>query len=112
MEKFYFKRYGIEVGSAGNPDELIVELERLSDADPFCVEYHLKNGHIVDWLMYIGETESAKSLKHVVNPKEAVKKLKSVTRGSGAKKNMGIPEKKETASGRTESRSTAKAKKL
>lgn len=77
MNRFYFVSYDREVGSAVDVDELISEMERLSNEDPMCVEYHLKNGHIVEWLVYIGEHETAKKLKGVKNPSDAVKILKS-----------------------------------
>lgn len=78
MNKFYFVSYDREVGSAGNMDELISELERLSREDPMCVEYHLENGHIVEWLVYIGENEKAGKLKGVKRSSDAVKILKGV----------------------------------
>lgn len=75
MNRFYFVSYDREVGSAENVDELISEMERLSNEDPSCVEYHLGNGHIVEWLVYIGEQEKAKKLKGVKNTSDAVKIL-------------------------------------
>ncbi len=92
MNRFYFVSYDREVGSAVDLDELISEMERISKENPMCVEYHLKNGHIVEWLVYIGEHETAKKLKGVKNPSDAVKILK------GSKANSQAADKKPSSS--------------
>ncbi|MEM0068602.1 MAG: hypothetical protein QXZ23_10310 [Saccharolobus sp.] len=76
MEPFYFKSYDKVVGIAHDVKELEKEMERLSKADPACVEWHLKEGHIVSWLNYIGEKGLAEILKGVGNVKEALSRIK------------------------------------
>ncbi len=72
MEPFYFKSYDKVVGAAYNANELEMEIERLSKIDQGCVEWHLKQGHIVNWLNYIGEKRLAKMLSDVTDVKEAL----------------------------------------
>jgi hypothetical protein len=63
MEKFYFKSYDVTIGEASNLYELERELRRLSKEFPRAVEYHLREGHIVQWLTSAGETEIAEEMK-------------------------------------------------
>ena len=73
MEPFYFKSYDRIVGKAETPVELLNEMKRLENTDPFCVEYHVREGHISNWLKGSGrpdlavKTESAKDPKVVIN---------------------------------------------
>lgn len=60
------------MGKAGDVNSLLTELERLSKEDPNCVSWHLKEGHLVQWLTYIGENGLAEMLKGVGEPGEAV----------------------------------------
>lgn len=76
MEPFYFKSYEKVVGIAHDTKELERELERLSKIDPACVEWHLKEGHIVSWLNYIGEKGLAEMLKGVNSIKEAIARVR------------------------------------
>ncbi|MCI2415194.1 MAG: hypothetical protein MPF33_08165 [Candidatus Aramenus sp.] len=76
MEPFYFKSYERVVGKAGDVKELERELERLSKEDSACVEWHLKEGHIVAWLNYIGERGLAEMLKGVTSAKEALARVR------------------------------------
>ena len=96
MDKFYFKSYGIEIGSASDLKELKREIKRLSEIDSLCVEYHLKEGHLSSWLLYIGEPEASEKIKGVrtinelkkqlgIETKPAVKSVKNST-GSGVNK--------------------------
>ncbi len=76
MEPFYFKSYDKVVGIAHDVKELEAEIERLGKTDSACVEWHLKEGHIVSWLNYIGERGLAEMLKGVNNVKEALARIK------------------------------------
>ncbi|WP_338604156.1 hypothetical protein V6M85_05805 [Sulfolobus tengchongensis] len=76
MEPFYFKSYDKTIGIAHDVNELEKEIERLSKVDPACVEWHLKEGHIVSWLNYIGEKGLAEMLKGVTNVTEALTRIK------------------------------------
>ncbi|BFI73844.1 uncharacterized protein SSO10704 [Nanoarchaeota archaeon] len=70
-EPFYFKSFDKIVGVAKDVEELKKEIARLLYIDPKVVEYHLKEGHIVKWLEYIGENELAKKLRKVTDPIKA-----------------------------------------
>ncbi|ARM76137.1 hypothetical protein [Acidianus manzaensis] len=76
MEPFYFKSYDKVIGTAHNIKELESEVERLSKEDPEALQYHLKEGHIVSWLNYIGERGLAEILKGVTEPEEAISRIK------------------------------------
>ncbi|MEM4096148.1 MAG: hypothetical protein QXO43_03895 [Metallosphaera sp.] len=92
MEPFYFKSYEKVIGQARNVNDLETELIRLSKEDPACVEYHLKEGHIVAWLNYIGEKGLAEILKGVSNPKEALSRIvefKAIQRSRSRTKKFG-----------------------
>ena len=70
-EPFYFKSFDRVVGVAHNISELRSEFERLMNTDPKALEYHLREGHIVQWLEYIGEVELARRLIGISDPKTA-----------------------------------------
>ncbi|MGC8566320.1 MAG: hypothetical protein ACP5I6_03995 [Caldisphaera sp.] len=74
-EPFLFKSFDKVIGIAHNLNELKNEMERLSNLDPSAVNYHLKEGHIVNWLKYLGEEEIAKKLEGIDNVKEALNVL-------------------------------------
>lgn len=76
MEPFYFKSYERVIGIAHNLEELKKEIERLVKEDPAALEYHLKEGHIVSWLLYIGEKGLAEILKDVKDPQEALSRIR------------------------------------
>ncbi len=71
IEPFYFKSYDKVVGVAHNVNELQNEIKRLMVKDPACVEYHLREGHIVQWLEYINENQLSKKLQGIDNPRKA-----------------------------------------
>ncbi len=76
MEPFYFKSYDRVIGKASDLKELERELERLSKEDPACVEWHLKEGHLVAWLNYIGEKGLAEMLRGVTSVREALARVR------------------------------------
>jgi hypothetical protein len=76
LEPFYFMSYDKRIGIARSVNELIAEMTRLAKDDPGALEYHLREGHIVEWLYYIGEGEIASQLKSVTAIHEALAKLK------------------------------------
>jgi len=65
MEPFLFKKYDEVIGEAHDLDSLKRELRRLKTENPQAVEYHLREGHIANWLSYIGETGLADRLRGV-----------------------------------------------
>ena len=66
MEPFYFRSYYHCIkGVAHNKKELEIELNRLKEVDPGCVQYHLDQKHISNWLRSIGEKEMADNLETV-----------------------------------------------
>jgi len=71
-EPFYFKSYDKVIGIAHDVHELKNEIERLMQVDAKALEYHLSEGHIVQWLNYIGEKELASKLMGVKDPKDAL----------------------------------------
>ncbi|WP_054857807.1 hypothetical protein [Vulcanisaeta sp. JCM 16159] len=91
-EPFYFKSFDRVIGIARNVEELKSELERLINVDPKALEYHLREGHIVQWLVYIGEVELAKRLIGVGDPKRA---LEIVSEYLSSRGREGKPEEKE-----------------
>jgi len=76
MEPFYFKSYDRVIGIAHDIRELEKEMERLVKEDPPALEYHLREGHIVSWLNYIGEVGLAEVLRGVSDPKEALARVR------------------------------------
>ena len=72
MEPFYFTSYDRVIGTARDVRELDKEMKRLAREDRACLEYHLENGHIVSWLVYVNEPELAKDLEGVKTVEEAV----------------------------------------
>lgn len=71
VQPFYFKSYDKIIGIARNTTELHKELTRLADVDPAALEYHVKEGHIAQWLAYANELELAKELKGVKSIEQA-----------------------------------------
>ena len=72
---FYFKRYDIVIGKAENVEELEKELERLRIEDPYAVLYHIKEGHISNWLVSIGMKELADAIKPSMTIEETINVL-------------------------------------
>jgi len=82
-EPFYFKSYDRVIGVAHDVKELASEMERLAKEDPAALEYHLREGHIVAWLNYIGEARLAEALRGVSDPREAVSRVKAFLSSGG-----------------------------
>lgn len=112
MEPFYFRSYYYCVkGVAHDRKELESEMKRLKDVDPGCIQYHLGQRHISNWLRSIGESDLAdrmetadtvdKALAVLSKPKSAArtKKPSATERTSTARS---------TATGRQTSRKSAK----
>jgi len=76
MEPFYFTSYGRIVGKASDIQSLRAEMERLAKDDPGCLSWHLAEGHISQWLNYIGERGLAEMLKGVSDPGEAIARIR------------------------------------
>ncbi|MEJ2774874.1 hypothetical protein DDW09_00980 [Sulfolobus sp. SCGC AB-777_L09] len=76
MEPFYFKSYDRVVGVAHNEKELESEIKRIGAVDPACVNWHLEQGHIVQWLRYIGNNTLAEMLKDVKDYREALARIR------------------------------------
>ena len=98
-EPFYFKSFDKVIGVAHNLDELRREFERLINDDPKALEYHLKEGHIVQWLEYIGEIELARRLVGVNDLKTAYEIMNNYLT-----KNKDIMTKEETPKNQSRSR--------
>ncbi len=75
MEPFYFKKYDETIGIACDINDLKKEIQRLKVENPLSVEYHLREGHIVQWLNYIGEKKAASELAGINDIDGALKIL-------------------------------------
>ena len=62
---FYFKSYDRTIGVGHDVKELNSELRRLAIQDRASVDYHLRAGHIVEWLYSVNEIELAEELDGV-----------------------------------------------
>jgi len=82
-EPFYFKSFNNVIGIAHNVTELETELARLINVDKEAVKYHLREGHIVQWLRYIGEGELAERLTNVTEPEQALQVVRDYLSGKG-----------------------------
>lgn len=88
VQPFYFKSYNEIIGTAMNVGELEKEIRRLAKENPTALEYHLRQGHIVDWLNHSSEKDVAALLKGV----ESVEELQNkVTTYMNDKQNLGGP---------------------
>ncbi|MEM1627187.1 MAG: hypothetical protein QXV69_07960 [Sulfolobaceae archaeon] len=76
VEPFYFKSYDRVVGIAHDERELEREIMRIGATDPACVNWHLKEGHIVAWLKYIGNNTLAEMLRGVSDYREALARIR------------------------------------
>jgi hypothetical protein len=72
---FYFKSYGAVIGIARDLTDLERELVRLAQENPRAVEYHLKEGHIMQWLADLNERELARQLEGEYSVKQAQAKI-------------------------------------
>jgi hypothetical protein len=70
-QPFYFKSYNKTIGVARNLNDLQGELARLAKENPEAVVYHLREGHIVQWLSHTNEKELAEQLKDVKSIEQA-----------------------------------------
>ena len=61
-QPFYFKSFDRVIGVARDEVELLGEVKRLSAQDPKALEYHVSQGHISEWLRYIGRDDLASYL--------------------------------------------------
>ncbi|WP_054844400.1 hypothetical protein [Vulcanisaeta souniana] len=75
-EPFYFKSFDRVIGVAHDLEELRSEFNRLLGIDPRALEYHLREGHIVQWLTYIGENELAARLTGGERSKDSIRSNK------------------------------------
>ena len=62
-QPFYFRSFERVIGVAHDEAELLAEVKRLSAQDPKALEYHVSQGHIVEWLRYIGRDDLASFLE-------------------------------------------------
>ena len=72
MEPFYFKSYDRIVGKAETYAELLSEMKRLENTDPYCVEYHVREGHISTWLKVSGRPDLAVKIEGAKDPKVVI----------------------------------------
>ncbi|MGC8516067.1 MAG: hypothetical protein ACP5OC_08050 [Thermoplasmata archaeon] len=79
-EPFYFKRYDMVIGKAVNTEELRKELERLKTEDPYAVLYHIKEGHISNWLVSIDRKDLANAIKPSMTIDETIEVLSGHSR--------------------------------
>lgn len=77
MEPFYFKSYDRIVSKAETPTELLSEMKKLENTDPFCVEYHVREGHISTWLKGSGRPDLAVKIESVGDPKVVINILEA-----------------------------------
>lgn len=83
-EPFYFKSFNRVIGIAHDLEELRSEFNRLLGIDQRALEYHLREGHIVQWLAYIGENELAARLTGVSDPRTAYEVISNYITKSGS----------------------------
>jgi hypothetical protein len=76
MDNFYFKKYDEIIGTASNKEEFIKEITRLSKTEPECVNYHLREGHVSQWLDYMGYSDTSEKIKNVKDANTAFIVLK------------------------------------
>ncbi|EHP70125.1 hypothetical protein MetMK1DRAFT_00006270 [Metallosphaera yellowstonensis MK1] len=92
VEPFYFKSYDRVVGVARDERELETEIMRIGSQDPACVNYHLREGHIVSWLNYVGNRTLAEMLKGVSDYREALARMRDYFVMTGEKaKSKDVP---------------------
>lgn len=75
MEPFYFKSFERVIGIACDVPGLYYTIKCLSVYDKAAVEYHLKEGHIADWLDYAGENEISELIRNSKSVDEVIKIL-------------------------------------
>jgi tetratricopeptide (TPR) repeat protein len=73
---FYFKKDNKILVASNNIDELIWAIDRLKRENPDIVAYHLKQGHIQEWLANsLGEPELSTLLLDIEDPNKAYNKI-------------------------------------
>ncbi len=72
MEPFYFKSYDKTLGRANNLEELYSMMQEIEKTDPSSLKYHLENGNIYTWLLYIKKKQLAQQLKNISEPEKAI----------------------------------------
>jgi len=88
MESFLFKKYDEVIGEAHDVNSLKQELRRLKVENPQAAEYHLREGHIVNWLNYIGETALAEKLRGVSDIDTAISIIEGERKGLETKEQV------------------------
>lgn len=86
MEPFYFKSFERVIGIACDVPGLYYSIMCLSKYDKAAVEYHLKQGHIADWLDYIGEHELSQLIRKTKSVEDAIEILEAYLKKYGTKK--------------------------
>ncbi len=76
MEPFYFKSFDRVIGISCDLPGLYYTMNCLLFYDRAAIEYHIKQGHIANWLDYIGEHELSALIKGAKNSEEALEILK------------------------------------
>lgn len=79
MEKYgllYFNLFGSVVGVVHNEDELYEVMEQISKINPAVLDYYLKEGNIVQWLIRRGNYMLAGMLKGVTDWRTALSIIK------------------------------------
>ncbi|WP_243665627.1 hypothetical protein [Vulcanisaeta sp. JCM 16159] len=107
-EPFYFKSFDRVISVAHNVNELRSEFGRLLNVDPKALEYHLREGHIVQWLEYIGEVELARRLIGISDPGRAYEIINNYLTGS---RDTTTEEEPSTRQGRKPSRRSRNSRK-
>ncbi len=72
MEPFYFKSFERVIGIACDLPGLYYTMKCLSMYDKQAIEYHIKQGHIANWLDYTGNHELSKLMANVKSVEEAL----------------------------------------
>jgi hypothetical protein len=70
-QKFYFRSYDRVIGEASDLRELGAEIRRLSEENSKAVEYHLREGHISQWLEFVGEPALSARLRGAKSARDA-----------------------------------------
>ena len=86
MEPFYFKSFEKVIGIACDVPGLYYSIMCLSKYDKAAVEYHLKQGHIADWLNYLGEHELSQLIRKINSVEDVIKILETYLQKYGTKK--------------------------
>ncbi len=80
-EPFYFKSFDKVIGVATDEESLLSEMKRLINVDLGALDYHVKQGHIAEWLKYIGRGDLAQLVSGASTAGQAVKILEEAMVG-------------------------------